>query len=192
MTTDRDCWETPQSLVDAVAAILGGPPLVDLCASKDNAKARYYVSKGGYIMDADDTRDPRTRGSNGLFEIPPKDIVGWVANFDEFSWAWMNPPYSRGNIDKFTAWAADYARAGGNVAVLTPASFSDGWFVRNIAPMASRYLLPTKRVQFVPPKGIQGGRPNGHHVVSILQPLHCHNHIGTQVQHFDWRGRGAL
>lgn len=167
---ERDKWATPQSLVDAVGRIAfgGQAPTYDLCASKENTKARYFCSEGEENLF--DYLDIFT--GHPYVTIPPS------------AWAWMNPPYSRGNLHRFCKAAYEIA---GNmpVAVLTPAMMSDGWYRDFLAPRAQQILVPTSRVQFIPPPGVKASGTAQNHIVTILRGGADGDPV---VKFFDWRG----
>jgi len=162
----RDRWATPQRVVDAVARILGEPPEIDLAASEQNTKAAGYVTESFvHIAFSDECLDPcRVNLENGLFSLDPEDVAGV---FD--GWAWLNPPYSRGNMERFTAWAAEYVNHGGTVALCHRPDFSTSWYQDNVLPHAKMLLLPSKRIHFIPPDGIKGSSSNFAAVITVMR-----------------------
>lgn len=168
MTDDstRDRWATPQRVVDAVAKVLGGPPEIDLAASEQNAKAFRYVTEGFvYPVFNDECLTPcQVNLENGLFSLEPEGVAG-----ESYGWAWLNPPYSRGNMERFTAWAAEYVEHGGTVALCHRPDFSTSWYQDNVLPHARMLLLPSKRIHFIPPDGIEGRSSNFAAVITVMQ-----------------------
>lgn len=162
----RDRWATPQGVVDAVAKVLGGPPKIDLAASEHNAKARTYVTEqfAHLARRHESLALFRVELEDGLFSLDPKDVVA-----STYSWAWLNPPYSRGNMERFTAWAAEYVKHGGAVALCHRPDFSTSWYQDNVLPHARMLLLPSKRIHFIPPDGIEGSSSNFAAVITVMQ-----------------------
>lgn len=163
---DRDRWATPQHVVDAVAEVLGGPPEIDLAASDQNTKAARYVTEGFvYPVFRDEGLTPyRVNLKDGLFSLSPEETAG-----EHYGWAWLNPPYSRGNMERFTSWAAEYVEHGGTIALCHRPDFSAGWYQKNVLPYAYMLLLPSKRIRFIPPDGIEGSSPSFAAVVTVMQ-----------------------
>ena len=163
---DRDRWATPQHVVDAVAEVLGGPPQIDLAASEHNAKADEYIAENfAHLLYLDEDITPyRVDLSDGLFSLDPRVLAG-----QHYGWAWLNPPYSRGNMEKFTAWAAEYVEHGGTIALCHRPDFSAGWYQKNVLPHAYMLLLPSKRIRFIPPDGVEGSSPNFAAVITVMQ-----------------------
>lgn len=139
----RDRWATPQRVVDAVAKVLGGPPEIDLAASDHNAKAAEYLTEFSHcVMVGDEGPAPFKMGlQEGLFDLSPRGMAESSAG-----WAWLNPPYSRGNMERFTAWAAEYVEHGGTVALCHRPDLSTSWYQDNVLPYAKMLLLPSKRI----------------------------------------------
>lgn len=162
----RDRWATPQQVVDAVAKVLGEQPEIDLAASEHNAKARTYVTDhfAHLARRGESLALFRVELEEGLFSLDPKDVVA-----STYSWAWLNPPYSRGNMERFTSWASKYVEHGGTVALCHRPDFSAGWYQDNVLPHASMLLLPSKRIRFIPPDGIGGSSSNFAAVITVMQ-----------------------
>lgn len=165
--TERDLWATPQAVVDAVWSVMGRAPYIDLACSPGNAKANYRITESvhdwrlpsGWDVDATYSED---RGLFGICPITAAELM------DLHAWAWLNPPYSRGNLPRFTAWAASFAQAGGTVALCVPSSHSDSWWRKNVAPHARMILQPDRRIQFDPPAGVTPSSNSGQNAVVIM------------------------
>lgn len=163
----RDRWATPQRVVDAVSWILGEPPEIDLSASECNAKAEEYITESFAYLAFSSPTPIRIELSDGLFSLDPEAMASATS-----SWAWLNPPYSRGNMERFTAWASKYVEHGGTVALCHRPDFSAGWYQKNVLPHASAMLLPSKRIHFIPPDGVEGSSSNFAAVITVMQGGH--------------------
>lgn len=173
--TARDLWATPPALVEAVTGIMGAPPIVDLTALPNNAKAGFWYAQTAkdshvppdwpQVPAVDDQSLFGSECTSGLLSINPAILA---ATIPRSAWAWMNPPYSKGNLPAFTAWARAFAEAGGTVALCVPASQSDGWWRENVAPICRMILIPDRRVQFVAPEDIEASGNDGQNAVAIL------------------------
>lgn len=98
---DKDEWGTPQKLFDELNEVVGGFDL-DACASKENTK----------VVEAYFNKD-----QNGL-------VQKW------FGKVFCNPPYSRGEVEKWVDKALEET-ANGNaelVVLLLPAYTDTKWF----------------------------------------------------------------
>lgn len=161
-TGNRDHWATPQHVVDAVSAVMGRAPIIDLCASADNAKAELWI--GEYESHVPELDNP----TDGLLSIPPEWIVDEYLGASE--WAWLQPPYSHGNMPKFTSYAADLVVLGCTVVMLSMASQSDGWWRENVAPYARMIMIPDRRIQFIPPEGVKSTQNSTQNAISVMAP----------------------
>lgn len=156
VVTDRDKWETPIELVKAFEKRSGYKVVLDLAASKENAKAeRFLTEKDDFLSLSEDD----------LMKLGFR-----VSRTCNGAIAWLNPPYSKGNLEAFTAQAARLSKYC-FVAVLVPMSPSDGWWVRNIDSVLYKMYLPSKRVQFIPPEGIKASSNSGHNAILVLSEL---------------------
>ena len=99
----RGDWATPQGLVDAVAAMCAIPFRLDVCATKETAKAPAYFGP--------DHDDPMMRDALAI-EWPCTGI-------------WCNPPFERKVAKQFAARCAAVASNHGFCALLLPTSNSD-------------------------------------------------------------------
>lgn len=147
----RDNWETPQHVVDAVAAFMGSPPTIDLCASPHNKKAPHFIGA-----------TPELGGP--LESIAVYDVYMRVG---AFGWCWINPPYSRSAILSIARWLAEAARSGLTIALLVNIDKSTRWY-RELAPHIRAELVPSTRIQFIPPAGIEASRNSKTQSVLIL------------------------
>jgi hypothetical protein len=77
-----------------------------LAARKENAKCELFYSREMSALDV------------------PWEVPGW---------SWCNPPYSRGNLEAFTAKARrECERWGWRGVLLVPATVGAGWFQKNV------------------------------------------------------------
>ena len=129
---DRDAWATPPELWAAICAEFG-TPLLDVCASAQNAKCGLY-----YTEEQDGLKQPWLR-DGGL-------------NF-------CNPGYS--NVVPWLEKAAQEAQLGACSIVLTHVTLSggDGRNRTGVKPYfqqaCSIHMLLNPRVQFLPPAGVK-------------------------------------
>lgn len=174
---DRDRWSTPPALIDGVSEFMGSRPAIDLAANASNKVSDSWVGEQELTL----TRDSYTLTQplmRGLLSVDPTGIAGIIGD----GWAWLNPPYSRGNMARFTAWAAAYVEAGGTVALCSRPDMSTTWYQQNVLPHASRILAPETRVHFIPPPGLDGDGPAFAAIVTIMRAGN-----GRAVQPVAWR-----
>ncbi len=108
-SSKTDEWATPQATFDALNQEFHFT--LDVCATKDNAKCRYYFSR------RDDGLGQQWRGM-----------------------CWMNPPYGR-EIHKWVAKAAHTAWKGfGTVVCLLPARTDTRWWHEYCANAEVRFI----------------------------------------------------
>jgi site-specific DNA-methyltransferase (adenine-specific) len=114
-----DTWATPWRLFRAASERFG-PFTLDVAALPWNAKAPRYF----------------TPLDDGLAQ-------SWRGR------VWCNPPYSRGNLEAWTAkaYAEVEARRAQLVTCLVPAWTSDGWWHRHVLPPRSRGTLASGEVR---------------------------------------------
>lgn len=129
LNTGCEEWYTPEQYIEAARKVMG---VIDLDPAS-SAIAQQTVKAAKYF----------TRADNGL----------------QYEWAgriWLNPPYSRGLLDKFVdkLLASTFEAA----IVLTDSSTETGWFSR-LATRAQMICFSTKRIKFLRPNGTQGGSP---------------------------------
>lgn len=149
----RDSWETPWNVVDAVAAFMGRPPWMDLCASAENSKAVQWIGE--------------TAAEGGPLQRWDPEEMGRRCGPDD--WFWLNPPYSRAAILSILTWAAVAAEHGATIAVLVNIDKSTRWY-RAILPRIRCELVPQTRIQFIPPPGVKATRNNKMQSILIIGP----------------------
>jgi len=78
------------------------------------------------------------------------DIESLSDGQNEYSTFWMNPPYSRGNIDKCMKKAVDLVRsnAGSTLVTLTRFDPSARWFRQYVDGSAHTVRMLNKRIKF--------------------------------------------
>lgn len=112
---NKDLWETPDHIYNILDIAHGFT--LDPCCTIETAKCRTYY----------------TPLENGL-------IQDW-AGYSVF----VNPPYSRGNIDKWVEKCFNES-AGANVVALLPVSTSSNWFQRYVLGNTIEWV--DKRIKF--------------------------------------------
>ncbi len=115
---NKDCWETDINLFKSLDYIFKFT--LDPCCYKDTAKCNKFY----------------TPLDNGLIQDWSNDIV------------FMNPPYSRGNIDRWVKKAYEESLKGSLVVALIPVSSSAKWWHKYIVNKANIIYIQG-RVKFV-------------------------------------------
>ncbi len=123
----NDEWETPDDLWNALNDEFHFK--YDLAASPDNTKRPFYYSKERDSLNA-----------------------SWHT-IDGY--CWLNPPYSRGLIDKFMWKVAEEAAQGAQIVTLTRLD-STVWFRDHVMGMAREIRLCARRLKF---KGADSSYP---------------------------------
>ncbi len=102
---ESDGWRTPSEVFDPLMARYNF--VIDLCASAQNTKCPRFF----------------TKEQNALNQEWPRLTEGWC---------WLQPPYSKPNLELFTAEAKRQAKAGSGIVALIPATPGTAWFQDNI------------------------------------------------------------
>ena len=140
----KDNWQTPKDLFDKLDLEFAFD--FDVCADKSNYQTFVYF---------DEKIDALTISWN--YKTEPAVV-------------WMNPPYSRGNIDKFCKKAYDESQKGCTVVGLLPGDCSTKWFHEYVM-RADEIRFLKRRVRFVDPDtGKQGGSPTFGSIVVVWRP----------------------
>jgi hypothetical protein len=146
-------WYTPAKYIDLVRKVLG---TIDLDPAS-NATAQKVVRATTYY----------DKDSDGLARK-------WAGR------VFMNPPYSRGLVDKFTSKLyEDYASGDVTEAiVLLNNTTATQWFFDDMTQMATAICFPTRRIQFEGRK--KGSPPSGQMFVYIghEEELFCKTFMG--------------
>ena len=116
----NDEWETPLDLFDTLNEEFDFK--VDLCANNSNKKCHVYT---------DDVQEYYNNGGYNLFES-----------------FWMNPPYSRVNIDKCMETAYQISTNGKTVVCLVRFDPSAKWFQEWVDFKAAEVRMLNRRVKF--------------------------------------------
>jgi len=117
----NDEWETPQDLFDKLDGEFDFD--VDLCTSSENSRCPVDIRDIWEFVDDSEFSD----------------------QFDGF---WMNPPYSRGNIDMCMAQAVKLADRGKTVVCLVRFDPSTQWFQKYVHGVATEVRMMDRRVKF--------------------------------------------
>lgn len=161
----KDDWETPQDLFDKLNDEFGFS--LDVAATEENSKCEMYSNKFTNALTHDwffyDERDDYYFGINS---------------------AWMNPPYSRGNIEKFCQKAYEESQKGCVVVGLLPGDSSTKWFHKYVMK-AHEIRFCTKRVQFIDPDTGKHGK-NGPTFGSIIVVWKPGDIDAPKVSSFSW------
>jgi phage N-6-adenine-methyltransferase len=104
-SSEKDDWETPQDLFDALNSEFGFS--VDVCASNKNAKVTRF-----WNQDMDSLAIPWVQWAKAN-DLPPV--------------FWMNPPYGR-EIGKWIQKAYEESQGGGTVVCLVPSRTDTRWW----------------------------------------------------------------
>lgn len=107
----KDLWETPQDLFDKLHEKYDFT--LDPCCTQESAKCYMYF----------------TPEEDGLKRDWSKDVC------------FVNPPYSRGNIDKWMKKCFEEAQKGARIVALVPVSTSSKWF--------HSYVWNHARIEFI-------------------------------------------
>jgi phage N-6-adenine-methyltransferase len=134
----NDEWQTPPELFNAISGFVG-PFDLDPCCTRDNS----LCDIGAFVDE----------GIDGLEET-------WALKSTGVTRVFMNPPYSRGNIDKWVKKAAEEASTGKVVvAGLIKLDPSTKWWQDHVQ-QAAVILFCDRRVRFIDPDtGKPGGSP---------------------------------
>jgi len=117
----NDEWETPPELFDKLQQEFHMN--VDLCASENNHKLQFYTD----------------------------DVEAFIRDYydSKYKRYWMNPPYSRKNIDKCMQAAWILAQRGDTVVCLVRCDPSAKWFQNYVDGCATEVRMLKHRVKFV-------------------------------------------
>lgn len=135
--TGNDEWSTPTSILELSRRVLGRidtDPASNDLAQKNVKAVTYY-----------------TKDDDGLSKP-------WMGNL------WLNPPYSRGMMSRFTSKLLGEIRAGNTkrAIVLTSAATDTKWF-HSLATNSNAYCLTRGRIKFLQQDGSEGkSPPHGH------------------------------
>jgi site-specific DNA-methyltransferase (adenine-specific) len=130
----NDEWQTPKELFDALNKEFYFD--VDLCANEENKKCEGWIEDVAYFVDK-------------LKKLPADERPYYKNLF-------MNPPYSRGNINKCMKAARELSEMGYKVVTLTRFDPSAKWYQDEVHNKAREVRMLKKRVRFI---GADGSYP---------------------------------
>lgn len=154
----NDLWETPQDLFDKLNEEFNFN--IDVCATYKTNKCEHFY--GQY----------HPEGFIDAIEQPWAEAI-----------CWMNPPYSRGNIEKFMEKAYNESLKGAIVVGLVRLDPSAGWFKRWVDGCATDVRMLARRVKFV-------GAPSAYNFpccVVVYNPNYSEYEYVTDYYIWDWR-----
>ena len=155
MTCDE--WQTPVDLYLALDAEFGFE--LDPCCTSENVRC----PTGLY----------RDRGRDGL-------VLPWGRRR-----TYVNPPYSRGNIEKWCEKCVGEAQRGSLVVALLPCDCSTRWWQKYVMQAYEIRFLP-RRVRFLDPDtGKPAGAPTFGSVIAVWGPG-CGG-APPRVRTWDWQ-----
>jgi hypothetical protein len=122
-----DLWRTPPPIVELVHRL--GPIDLDPCGHPESVVG----ARRQYLLE---------RGEDGL-------VLPWAGFY------YCNPPYSRGNLDRWLARCREQAAAGARGIALVPSDTSTRWWHYEVR-RATAFCLLSKRARFL---GAVSGSP---------------------------------
>lgn len=127
-----DYWETPPELFNTLN--MRHRFLIDAAAKKTTAKCEHFFSEEDDALSIDWTKELKA----------VEMVVGYTGSI------WLNPPYSRGNINTFMEKVADeHAKGVSTIVTLTRFDPSAKWFQQYVDGVAFKVLMLDRRVKFV-------------------------------------------
>lgn len=160
---DRDSWATPDEYYHGILNYLKAKGLVDqhrqyavdVCASKQNTKHKFFYSEEQNGLVQDWVFDIELRAKNGESDI----FLGQAI-------AWCNPPYSRGSKELFISKAIDEVKRGLDTIMLLPNDTSAQWFGECVRNAKAVIFVCNGRIGFMNNK--TGKKVNGNNAGSIF------------------------
>ena len=139
----KDQWATPLEIIKVVRKSLGGSIAWDLASSEEaniRVKARNFYSLQKRFQ------DNHTKTSQ------------WKRGF------WVNPPFSE--MKDFVGILASQKKGSLTGLVLCNSNTETKWY-QSLLQTSDSFVLLNKRIQFIPPKGIEGeSNPSGQTIFS--------------------------
>jgi len=137
-----DLWCTPDDLYQVLDAEFNFE--FDLCASSENTKCQRWTNDiEAYTKKARSFKD---------LPVDSQDPMGFL----DHSY-WMNPPYSRGNLEKCLKAAMELVANGATVVALLPDDASTKWYQTYVQDKANQIRRLNRRVKFVGAKNCSPG-----------------------------------
>lgn len=148
----NDEWATPKYIIDYLHEMHNASFDIDVCASAANTVCDRYI----------------TKAQDGL-------SVDWPVGCT----AWCNPPYSRGQKERWIAKAMNEAsKRSVTTYMLLPMDVSTAWFSLLYYKACATFLLFDHRIQFIPPRGDMPKRGNSFcSMVAVIRPLPIPNDL---------------
>ena len=131
-TLPADNWCTPHWLIERIVDFNGGAIGLDPASNERSLVAALVELEG-----------------------PPYDADGLEYDWCGHDLCFCNPPYSRGQLDRWTAKMCVEADRGAEIIGLVPATTATRWW-QSMAPRCQAVLFLGKRVRFV---GDKSGSP---------------------------------
>lgn len=162
MIVANDEWVTPQDLYDALDSEFDFD--LDVACTPKNCKARYGMMTVAFDALTEEWRN--------------------VVPYTSFPMCWMNPPYSKPNLLRFSKKAHEESRKGCTVVGLLPGDGSTTWF-KKYAMKAHEIRYCAHRVRFIDPKtGKQAGSPAFCSIIVVWKPGEVEN---PKISVWDWK-----
>lgn len=139
-----DEWRTPPDLFARLNRTFQFD--YDAFASPENALCAQYSTVEGTF----NKHSPYGIGRGGEDGL----IYSWMGHR-----VWMNPPYSRGFIERAMQKAADERQSAELIVALIPANTDTRWWHDVVVPNASHIEFLRGRVRFLRPDGTPGDAP---------------------------------
>ena len=118
----------------------------------------------------------------GIFSEDDNSLyLNWAE--EQLGSIWMNPPYSRGNIDQFCQKAYEESQKGCTVVGLLPLR-SASWFHKYVMK-AHEIRFLTRRIKFIDPDTGKPsiGSPNFDSIIVVWKPGHVD---APKVSSYEW------
>jgi len=118
--TGNDEWQTPDDLYEKLHEEFNFE--VDLCAKQNNTKCQNWSEDIALFVESEQS--------------------------DKYNQFWINPPYSRGNIDEAMSYVCKLHEEGKIITGLVRLDPTAKWFKKFVDGVASEVRLLDKRIRF--------------------------------------------
>lgn len=167
MILESDFWETPDEVLDNMFELLSELGIcdrekfdIDVCANEHNAKVDLFIDEQMNALAND-----------------------WAIRDNTL--AWCNPPYSRGNVDKFVDKAIEQMDKGVITVMLLNTDNSTKWFNRIVSHASHIVMITSGRIRFVNKKtGKSGGTPLKPNMIAIFSKRKADEEVKTLYVHY--------
>ena len=132
----NDAWMTPPHIIESAREAMGS---IDTDPASNDIAQTFVKAKYHF-----------TEERSGL-------VGGWQGN------VWLNPPYSRGNIEPFLNRLVFFylTKYVDQAVVLTNTVYTSKWWRRTtISDYATAYCLPSERIAFIDPATMEPQKNN--------------------------------